>query len=101
MGAKSILSIKKIKLKNGNALGLKIEMESAPLILIMAGKGFLMCGYLDMATANSLNDVAVKVRGVSEFEEALGAEVVEVSSSAAARGISVGVSGRDALEKMF
>lgn len=96
-----MISTEMIKLKAGTALGLKIEIGAAPLILIKAEKGYAMCGYLDMETANKLGDLAVKVKGVSSFEEMLSAKVVEISEKAMAIGIEEGMPCREALERMF
>ncbi len=93
--------VEQIKLKNGVALGIKIEVGRAPLLLIKARKGFVMCGYLNINAANSLGDIAAKVTGVSTFEDVLRAEVVEVSEKAKGIGIREGMRGKDALEKMF
>lgn len=90
-----------IKLKTGTALGVKIELGAAPLILIKAEKGFAMCGYLDMDVANKLGDCAVVAKGVRNFEELLSAKVIEISNKAKELGISKELSIREALERMF
>jgi uncharacterized protein YunC (DUF1805 family) len=76
-------------------------MSRAPLLLVKAERGFVMCGYLNIAAANSLGDAAAKVTGVSSFEDVLKAEVVEVTEEARKLGVKEGISGREALEKMF
>jgi uncharacterized protein YunC (DUF1805 family) len=86
--------IESIELENGTVLGLKIDMEHAPLLVIRAPRGFVMCGYLDISMAEQLDDVAVKVRGVRNFEDVLACGVVDL-------GIEVGMPARQALERMF
>ncbi len=93
--------VEQIKLENGSALGLKLDMEHAPLLIIRAGCGFVMCGYLNMDVANKLGDVAVRVTGVKSFEDVLNAKTVEVSEAAKKLGITVGMPAREALEKML
>jgi uncharacterized protein YunC (DUF1805 family) len=93
--------IEQIALKNGTALGLKFDMQNAPLLVIKADKGFVMCGYLDIGTAEVLGDAAVRVRGVSSFEDVLNAQVVDATQPAKELGIVIGMSGKDALERMF
>ena len=95
------MQIESIELENGTALGLKIDMEHAPLLVIRAPRGFVMCGYLDISMAEQLDDVAVKVRSVRNFEDVLAAGVVEVTKAAADLGIEVGMPARQALERMF
>ncbi len=93
--------VEQIKLENGSVLGLKFDMEHAPLLVIRAGCGFVMCGYLNMDIANKLGDVAVRVTGVKSFEDVLNAKAVDVSQAAKSLGITVGMPAKDALNKMF
>ena len=95
------MEIEKIELVNGSAIGISFQMQSAPLLLIKADKGFVMCGYLDMETADVLGDVAVKVKGVSTFDDVLGAAVVGATQPAIRLGIKIGMTGKEALELMF
>jgi uncharacterized protein YunC (DUF1805 family) len=93
--------IESVELVNGTALGLKMDMEHAPLLVIKAPRGFVMCGYLDISMAERLDDVAVKVTSVSNFEDVLAASVVEATPAAIDLGIEVGMPARQALERMF
>ncbi len=93
--------VEQVTLENGCALGLKLDMERAPLLVIRAKKGFVMCGYLNMDIANKLGDVAVRVTGVKSFEDVLNAKAVDVSEAAKKLGIAVGMTGKEALNKMF
>jgi uncharacterized protein YunC (DUF1805 family) len=93
--------IEQIKLENGCAIGLRFEMQKYPLLVIRAEKGFLMCGYLNVNAAETLGDTAAKVRGVQSFEDMLNASVVEVTELARELGIEPGMTGKEALEKMF
>ncbi|MEW6070036.1 MAG: DUF1805 domain-containing protein [Candidatus Thermoplasmatota archaeon] len=94
------MELELIKLRNGTALGLKLELGNAPLLIIKALKGYAMCGYLNMDVANKLGDVAVVVKGVKNFEEMLSAKVSLVSEGAKKLGISEGMLCEEALEKM-
>jgi uncharacterized protein YunC (DUF1805 family) len=51
--------------------------------------------------AETLGDTAANVRGVQSFEDMLNASVVEVTELARELGIEPGMTGREALEKMF
>ncbi|WP_094227116.1 YunC family protein [Methanolobus psychrotolerans] len=93
--------VEKIELEKGSAMGLSFHMHNAPLLVIRADRGFLMCGYLDMDAAGILNDVAVKVKGVRTFDDALKAPVVGATQAAMNLGIKVGMTGQEALELMF
>jgi len=93
--------VEEIKLEKGSALGLKMDMEHAPLLVIRAAKGFVMCGYLNIEVANKLGDVAVRVTGVKSFEDVLNAKAVDVSDATKKLGITVGMPAKEALEKML
>ncbi|MGB3908359.1 MAG: DUF1805 domain-containing protein [Methanomethylovorans sp.] len=93
--------IEQIKLKRGIAIGLHIEMQHASLIVVKADLGFVMCGYLDMATAEMLGDVAARTSGVSTLDDVLTAEVKSVTPKAKELGIVAGMKVADALELMF
>jgi len=79
----------------------QINLPNANLILAVAPKGFVMCGYLDLATAKKLNDVACIVSGVTTIEELLSKPVLGLSPAAEKLGICCGISGQQALEKML
>jgi len=96
-----LMLIEQINLEKGSAIGLKMDMEHASLLVIRAGCGFVMCGYLNMDIANKLGDVAVRVTGVRSFEDVLNAKAVDVSEEAKKRGIMVGMAAKEALNRMF
>jgi len=97
---KSML-VEQIQLENGCALGLHFEMQKYPLLVIRAEKGFLMCGYLNTDAAETLGDTAARVKGVRNFEDMLKAQVVEATQLARNLGIEPGMTGKEALERMF
>jgi uncharacterized protein YunC (DUF1805 family) len=92
--------IEQIRLKNGAALGIKVDLPKAPLVIITAPKGFAMCGYLNMESVNKMGEVAVRATGVKTFDDLLDARVANVSDKARELGISEGIPVREALEKM-
>ena len=93
--------IEQINLEKGSAIGLKMDMGHAPLLVIRAGCGFVMCGYLNMDIANKLGDVAVRVTGVKSFDDVLNSKAVDVSEAAKKRGIEVGMAASETLNRMF
>jgi uncharacterized protein YunC (DUF1805 family) len=95
------MEIEQVQLKNGIALGVKIDMKVAPLLLIKTGKGFVMCGYLNIEAAEKMGDVAARVSGVKTFEDVLNAKVNMLTSKAKELGIKEGMTGKEALEKML
>jgi uncharacterized protein YunC (DUF1805 family) len=70
----------RVKIDNGEVDCYSIELPGAPLIVLRAEKGFVMCGYLDISAAEKLGVVAAKVKGVATFEDVLNGVVVETTS---------------------
>ena len=85
----------------GMAMGYEIELYNTNLVLVNAPRGFVMCGYLNMAAAEKMGDIATLVRGVKTVDELFAAKVEEVSTAAAKIGVKVGMTGKEALEKMM
>ena len=83
-----------IRLKNGIVTGTMIELKNSNFIMINSSNGYIMCGYLNMDTANKLGDIAGKVTGVSSIEKALDSKIVELSENAKKLGLKTGVSVR-------
>lgn len=82
----------------GSWKGFLLGAHNASLVLVTAAKGCVMCGYLNMETAERLGDAACIVTGVRGFEDLLDAKIVKVSSKAADPGVNEGMTGRKALE---
>ena len=89
-----------IKIGNKTEAGHVIKMQNAVLVLVKTEKGFVMCGYLDIKTAEKLGDAACIVRGVKSVDDLLNAKIVEMTKKAEKLGIKLGVTGREALEKL-
>ena len=79
-----------VKIASRSYTYLKVEMGTAPLVLLKGEKGFVMCGYLNLEAAEKLNDIAVRVTGVKDLESLLNAKVAGVTSGAKALGIKEG-----------
>ena len=90
-----------IELDKGKATGFLIELGAAPLILIKVKKGYVMCGYLNINTANKFGDIAAKVTKVKSFDDVLNADVVEVSDNAKKIGLKEGMKARDFLNAIM
>ena len=99
--AVGLIETRGIMIDKKTATGLKVNLEDAPLLLIIAPKGYVMCGYLNLETAEKLGQVAVIVTGVKGFDDMLNAKVMKTTAKARALGISEGMFGRDALKHMF
>jgi len=96
-----MINITTIKLDEKNCLGLRTDLpESPPLLLIIGEKGFVMCGFLNIESAEKLGVAAAVVSGVKTFEDVLNGQVKAVTSKAKNLGVEVGMIGADALKHM-
>ena len=93
--------IELISINGKKAIGVKIDLGNAPLLVIKGEKGYLMCGYLNIDIAEKLGDAAAVVTGVKDFNEMLSKEVKYVTSKAKELGIHEGMKGIDALKKLM
>ena len=81
--------------------GLKVDLPTAPLLVIVAPRGYVMCGYLDITTAERLGQAAAVVKGVKTFADVLKGKVAAATSEAKKIGVSEGMLVIDALRKMI
>ena len=94
--------VEQVDVGEGKALGIRVELPgSPPLLLIVAERGFVMCGFLNVDAAERLGVAAVMVSGVRTFEDVLEAEVRAATSKAKALGVREGMKGREALALMM
>jgi len=83
-------TIKKIKAGKKYITAISMKLSSKNLVLLKASKGYVMCGYLNLAAAEKFKDVAIKITGVSTIKDALGAKVFACTSPAKRLGIKKG-----------
>jgi len=96
-----MFEIGKVEVDGKSFLALKAEMpELPPLLLIVGGKGFVMCGYLNIDAAESLGAAAAVVSGVNSFEDVLNAEIKAATSKARALGLEPGKVVRRVLSRL-
>jgi len=97
-----MIEVANLKADGKACLGLRVDMPecSAPLLLVVAEKGFVMCGFLNIEAAERLSVAAAVVSGVKSFEDMLNGRVKAVSSKAKNLGVEVGMKGAEALTRM-
>ena len=74
-----------------------IPTNNTFILIIAADRGFLGCGYINVAAANRVGDICAIVTGVKTPEDMLEAHVVDMSEKAAELGIKKGMIGTEAL----
>ena len=97
-----MISVASVKVDDKVCLGVRVELpDSPPLLLVVAERGFVMCGFLNVDVAERLGVAAVMVSGVKSFEDILNAKVKATTSRVKKLGIEVGMKGAKALKCMF
>jgi len=97
-----MIAVESIKVDDKSCMGMKVDLpESPPLLLIVAEKGFVMCGFLNIEAAERLNVAAAMVSGVKTFDDVLNTQVKVVTSKAKSLGVDVGMKGAEALKHMI
>ncbi len=94
---------KKVKLTNKHADGYVIPLGKTNLVFVATDKGMVGCGAFDVAALNNFNYPAAKVKSqsgkpIATIEDLLEGIVKEANAEAARLGITIGMSGREALE---
>ena len=77
-----------------------LQTRRVKILLIKGTRGALGCGYINLAAAEKFGHALAIVSGVADYNEMLAAEVKAVSSAAAELGITPGMTGKEALEKL-
>ena len=78
--------------------GVKVDLKGLPpIVLIEGNKGFVMCGYLNIDSAESLGAAAAVISGVSSWEDILNAKIKTSTTKAKALGLEPGKVVRDVI----
>ncbi|MDO5843595.1 MAG: YunC family protein [Methanocorpusculum sp.] len=80
--------------------GFCVPVTSQYLIFIKAGNLFLGCGFFSMDTFDKIGIPAARITCVSSIEQMLNSNIVSVTKSAAAHGITECMTGAEAIAKM-
>ena len=94
-----------IPLGHGTAVGITVRLPRTTLLVAATDAGYLMCGALDVRLLDerlaSRAIVAARAVGVRTIDELLAAPIDDLTSAAAALGLTRGMPGREALERML
>ncbi|MEM3579820.1 MAG: DUF1805 domain-containing protein [Candidatus Bathyarchaeia archaeon] len=97
-----MISVAQVKVDDKTCLGIRVELpDSPPLLLIVAEKGFIMCGFLNLEAAERLGVATAMVTGVKTFEDVLNAEIKAATTEAKRLGVQPGMRGAEALKCML
>ncbi len=102
MVGEPLINVSQVKIGDKTCLGIRVELpDSPPLVLVVAEKGFVMCGFLNIEAAERLDVAAAMVSGVKTFEDVLNAEVKATTTKAKRAGVQPGMRGEEALKCML
>jgi len=95
-----------MEFRNGFAIGISNRWHQGQYCAILSRAGIVGCGIYDLETAAEFGQAIAIAKGTPsnplvEPEDLLGAKIVGATPQAQALGITVGMLGRDAVERML
>lgn len=98
--------VRPLQFAGGSALGVSNRWQKGQYCSILTSVGIVGCGIYDVRTAGEFGQAIAIARGTPakplvEPEDLFDAKIVDLTPAAAALGISVGMTGREAVEKML
>jgi uncharacterized protein YunC (DUF1805 family) len=100
-----MMSLVPIDIRGQTVLGIEVKLPKTTLVAVTTDKGYIMCGALDVALLNErLKDrgiIAGRAVGVRTIQELLNAPLESVTYEAERLGITPGMKGTDAIERML
>src|SRR5262245_54543808 len=97
---------RELKFQHGTAIGMSHRWEKGQYCSILTAAGLVGCGIYDLKTPAEFDQAIAIARGTPasplvEPEDLFDARIVGVTPKAAALGVRVGMTGREAVEKML
>jgi uncharacterized protein YunC (DUF1805 family) len=95
-----------LEFQGGEAIGTSYQWPGGQYCAIHTSKGLVGCGIYDIRAANEFNLAVAIARGtpknpLREPEDLFDAKILEVSQAAEKLGLAVGMTGREAVEKLL
>jgi uncharacterized protein YunC (DUF1805 family) len=95
-----------IKFNNGHAIGISNRWHQGQYCVILTEAGLVGCGIYDVKTAAEFGQAVAIARGTPvnplvEPEDLFDAKIVDLTPKARELGIHVGMTGREAVERML
>jgi len=100
-----MVKMEPVQLAGGMAVGVMVELPQTRQLTISTTKGYISAGYIDLPFLQQRRPerkiIAARVLDVREIRDLLGARVFDCTPAAAALGVAPGMTGQEALERMF
>src|SRR5262245_9780958 len=95
-----------IQFENGCAIGISNRWQKGQYCTILTEAGLVGCGIYDVKTAAEFGQAVAIARGTPQAplvnpEDLLDAKIVDATPQAKQLGIQVGMTGRDAVERLL
>jgi uncharacterized protein YunC (DUF1805 family) len=95
-----------LQFRNGVAIGISNRWHQGQYCSILTEAGIVGCGIYDVHTAGELGQAVAIARGTPaqplvEPEDLFDAKIVDATPQAKALGITIGMTGRDAVERLL
>jgi uncharacterized protein YunC (DUF1805 family) len=95
-----------LQFKNGCAVGISNRWRKGQYCMILTEAGLVGCGIYDVKTAGEFGQAVAIARGTPqkplvEPEDLFEAKIVEASLPARELGIEIGMTGREAVERLL
>ena len=99
-------SHRSLKFENGEAIGLSHRWHQGQYCTILTKAGIVGCGIYDLTTPAEFGQAIAIAKGtpscpLTEPEDLYDAKIVGVTPQAEAYGVRIGMTGREAVEKML
>ena len=99
-----MIAMEPVKVGGTTAIGVTVELPKTPVLAVATDKGYIMCGLINLARLDRLRPerriLAARVTHVRSIADMLAGTVDEVSEEARRLGVTEGMTGLQALEKM-
>src|SRR5205809_383420 len=97
---------RELQFEHGQAIGISNRWDRGQYCSILTAAGIVGCGIYDLVAPAEFDQAIAIARGtpanpLTEPEDLLDARIVGVTPRAAAYGIGVGMTGREAVERML
>jgi uncharacterized protein YunC (DUF1805 family) len=95
-----------MQFEHGSAVGFSNRWQNGQYCSILTKAGIVGCGVYDVKTAAEFNQAIAIARGTPanplvEPEDLLDAKIVDATPQAKSLGIQIGMTGREAVEKLL
>lgn len=99
-------TVRPLQFANGGALGVSHRWRGGQYCSILTAAGIVGCGIYDVKTAGEFGQAVAIARGTPacplvEPEDLFEARIVDATPAARALGIAIGMTGREAVERML